>query len=57
MMHFGPGHLELKDLYLVELRRHGATIQPVFAYIEPISCTPRIDLVGPSHPYVHYGFR
>lgn len=27
-MRFGPGHVELKDLYLLEIRQCGATLQP-----------------------------
>ncbi|KIP07603.1 hypothetical protein PHLGIDRAFT_413528 [Phlebiopsis gigantea 11061_1 CR5-6] len=50
LMRFGPGCLELKDLYLVELRRFGATIQPVFAYIEPGAV-----FMDSGNVYVQYG--
>ena len=37
-LRFGPGGLELKDLYLLELHQLGATVQPVLGYYpEPLS--------------------
>lgn len=27
---FGPGYVELKDLYLVDLYQYGSTLQPTF---------------------------
>lgn len=29
---FGPGYIEMQNLYLVELRQIGSTLQPIFAY-------------------------
>lgn len=29
---FGPGYIEMRNLYLVELRQIGSTLQPIFAY-------------------------
>ena len=35
IVRFGPGYIELKDIYLIEFRRLGATIQPILAYKAP----------------------
>ena len=46
VLRFGPGFLELKDLYLVELRRIGATIEPILGFVP--AAEPDAITEGPS---------
>jgi hypothetical protein len=45
-LQFGPGHLEFSDLYLLELRRTGSTVQIVLGYAEKETSAP----IGPAQP-------
>ncbi|EKM53893.1 uncharacterized protein PHACADRAFT_257378 [Phanerochaete carnosa HHB-10118-sp] len=41
---FGPTSIQLRDLYLLELHRHGKTLVPVLGYVPP---SPRLELGPP----------
>lgn len=32
---FGPAGIQLRDLYLLELHRHGKTLVPILGYVSP----------------------